>query len=248
MIPILYPGNLLAPPSIVTATGTAAGFPLRRLYDGEIGLPWKDSASGTRQIILDQGATGARAIDTVIFAAGHNLAGLTVSLDSAPDGSAWTQRALFTVTAGVHRQSVPIRLERWWRLNIVAPSVAPAIAEVVFTAALALPVAPVLRGQDVGQLSNVVDLESYGGMEWGLARGAVRWTSLYPLVAMDQTSRDALVTAHRTLAGGAQHCYLTDVDGVTRWVNWSDRQLRFASPLQHRYDVVLSFREVLGAA
>ena len=70
----------------------------------------------------------------------------------------------------------------------------------------------------------------------------------YPLISMDQPSRDALLVAHRTLDGGAKHCYLTDVEGVTRWVTWANRQLRFASPLQSRYDVVLSFREVLGAA
>ena len=54
--------------------------------------------------------------------------------------------------------------------------------------------------------------------------------------------------AHRALDGGARACYLTDGEGVTRWVNWADRQLRLTSTLPDRYDLALSFREVLGAA
>ena len=56
-------------------------------------------------------------------------------------------------------------------------TVAPAVAEVVLTLPFRFPSSPVLRGQDVGQLANVIDLESWGGNEWSLARGAVRWTA-----------------------------------------------------------------------
>lgn len=245
MIPILYPINGLAPPAVVTTTGAAAGFPARRLYDGDVGLLWTDSAAGTRDVLIDLGT--ARAMDTVLFAAGHTLAGLTVDWASGPASGTLTSRVSFTVGAGTHRQTLPApQTDRWWRLRITAPSVAPAIPEVVLSLAVPFPSSPILRGQDLGQVANVVDLESYGGYAWGLARGPVRWTATYPLVAMTRAQRDALLAAHQALDGGARHCYLTDGEGVTRWVSWMDRALRFAGQLPDRYDVTLTFREVLG--
>lgn len=249
MIPILYPVNLLAPPAVVTTTGAAAaGYPTRRLYDRDVGVRWRDGGTGTRDVLIDQGATGTQPVDTLIISAAHNLAGITATLDSGPTSGALTTRATFTVGSGLHRQTIPARYDRWWRLRFAGTTVAPEAAEIVLSLAVPFPSSPVLRGQDVGQLANVVDLESYGGFEWGLARGPIRWTAMYPLIALDQSSRDALVGAYVTLDGGAKHCYLTDGDGVTRWVTWSNRQLRFASPLQNTFDVLLSFREVLGAA
>jgi hypothetical protein len=247
MIPILYPVNVLAPPSVVTTTGAAAGFPNRRLYDGDIGLLWRDSAAGTRDITVDGGF--ARTIDTVILGAGHTLAGLTVTVLSGATAGGVTSRTSFTVgDPGVpHRHPFGPVTDRWWVVRVASPSLAPAIPELVLSLGTPFPSSPVLRGHEVGQRSQVIDLESYGGYEWNLVRGPVRWTASYPLLQMTPAERDTMLAAHRALDGGARACYLTDGEGVTRWVNWSDRHVRLTSATPARYDALLQFREVLGA-
>lgn len=247
MIPVLYPGNVLAPPAVLSA-GAAAGFPVSRLADGDVGLLWQDSATGTRTLTIDQGAGGSQAVDTLLLAVGHNLAGVTVTVASGPTSGSLVTRASGAVPdATLYRLAVPVRTDRWWSVTFASTVAAPHVPELVLTRAVPFPSSPVLRSQEMGQRSTVIDLESYSGYEWNLVRGPVRWTASYPLVAMTAADRDALLAAHRALAGGARACYLTDVEGITRWVIWADRLLRFSSPLADRYDVVLAFREALGA-
>jgi hypothetical protein len=247
MIPILYPVNVLAPPAVVTTTGAAAGFPARRLYDGDIGLLWQDSAAGTRDVTVDCGVV--RTVDTVLLGAGHNLAGTSVAVLSGATVGGVTARTTFTVSASTlpHRHPFGPVTDRWWVVRITSPSLAPAVPELVLSLGVPFPSPPVLRGHEIGQRAQVIDLESYGGYEWNLVRGPVRWTASYPLVQMSAAERDTLLAAHRALDCGARACYLTDSEGVTRWVNWADRHVRLSSAVPARYDAMLQFREVLGA-
>jgi len=247
MIPILYPVNVLAPPAVVTTTGAAPGFPARRLMDGDIGLLWRDSAAGTRDVVVDGGV--AKTVDTILLGAGHNCAGCTVEVLSGATVGGVASRTTFTVSdpATPHRHAFTPATDRWWIVRITSPSLAPAVPELVLSIGVPFPSPPVLRGHEIGQRSQVIDLESYGGYEWNLVRGPVRWTASYPLVQMTPAERDTMLAAHRALDGGARACYLTDSEGVTRWVNWADRHVRLASAVPARYDAILQFREVLGA-
>ena len=116
MIPILYPGNLLAPPSVVTPPGAAAGFPARRLYDGDVGLPWQDSGTGTRTILIDQGATWHPGGGYAPASARATISpGVTVTMASGPTSGALMTRATYLILdATVQRIAVPAQLDRWW--------------------------------------------------------------------------------------------------------------------------------------
>jgi hypothetical protein len=247
MIPILYPVNVLATAVAFATSGQAAGFPDRRLYDGDIGLFWRDTAAGTRDVAMDCGV--ARTVDTVLLGAGHNLAGSSVAVLSGPSVAGATVRTTFTAGAPTvpHRHTFGPNTDRCWVVRITSVSLAPALPELVLSLGVPFPSPPVLRGHEIGQRSQVIDLESYGGYEWNLVRGPVRWTASYPVVQMTTAQRDGLLAAHRALDGGARACYLTDSDGVTRWVNWADRHVRMTSATPARYDALLQFREVLGA-
>ena len=144
MIPILYPVNALAPPSVVTTTGAAAGFPAARLYDGDPGLLWRDTVAGTRDVTVDCGAP--RTINTVIVGAGHNLAGLTVEVLSGASAGGVTSRTTFTagVSTVPHRQTFTAATDRWWVVRITSPSLAPAVPELVLSLGVPFPSMPVL--------------------------------------------------------------------------------------------------------
>ena len=77
-----------------------ADFPLYRVYDRNIGRPFKGSAAVTTTIKVDQGASGTQAIDRLIVPDGHNLSGELCHLQYSDDDSFYVDAARLIASAG----------------------------------------------------------------------------------------------------------------------------------------------------
>ena len=125
--------------AVVTVTDAASGNPKEHLYDRDLVFPWKAAdASGDKEIKVDQGASGAFAVDTALIA-GHNLSGLTCFLEHSPDNTVWSGydggAGSFVAAAGTIELSVsggPLT-KRYWRLRITSPTSAPEVGELFLT-------------------------------------------------------------------------------------------------------------------
>src|SRR5262245_29287971 len=124
--PILYPVNLLEL-GTAFADGAAPGFPHYRLFDRGIDLPWRDNATGTRTVSLDQGAGGTQTVGAVILGPNHNLAGVTLNIKSGASSPPGTTRHTFVPVAGAQVATFPGGpfLDRWWLEQMVSTVVAP---------------------------------------------------------------------------------------------------------------------------
>ena len=248
--PILYGVNRLET-GTVTTTGAAADSPKERLFDRDITLPWVDSSNaGTRTIQVDQGASTILALDTWIIAAGHNLSGATVNLDSSPDGAAWTNRDTFVpASSALSRRSISTQTIRFWRVTITGAAAAPSIAELFLTVALTVQASggPEANSATYSEVANIERHESRAGYVWIAARGATRWSVAYTLINLTTAERDALITLFATVQG-AKLLYLLDEESAVYWAEWQNSALAFrhvATAAGARWSTALSFREAL---
>jgi hypothetical protein len=246
-IPVAYALNLLeATTSAVTVTGTAAGSSLNRLFDRDITLPWIDSGTaGTRNIQVDQGAGGTQAVSSWIIAGPHNLA-VALSLESSPDNAAWTVRDTVTpaTTVAFRRSFSPITA-RYWRLQIPSPASAPSIPEFFLTVAVPFPKGPHPDGARRGVVPNVVRHESVGGYVWKTRRGGTRWRAEWPLRLLTDAQRQTFETLLTALLDASRPFWLEDVDGVLRWVEWTNAEATYDALANARQNVTLAFEATL---
>ena len=87
----LYTYNVLGESgSVVTVTGSPdSGYPEERLYDRSIDFYWKYTASTTVTFHIDQGASGALLVDTLIIDK-HNFNGRVMSWQYSDNDSDWS--------------------------------------------------------------------------------------------------------------------------------------------------------------
>lgn len=248
MTPVFYGVNLLDAPSIVTVSGEATGKPKERLFDRDIGLPYQDSASaGTRtDPKVDQGAGGTQAVDTWAIAAGHNLSGAPLSLESSPDDTNWTVRDSLTPSGnGLIFRSIASVTARYWRHQII-PGAAPSMAEFFLTQAVTLASGYLSEnGMEQGLLGNVLEHQSRAGYVWEASLGPERWVAKYPLRNLSAADKTAMEALFRTIKAGAKFLWIKDADGVVRWVKWESFQLRFSAVPVVKWDLDVAFTEVL---
>jgi hypothetical protein len=245
--PILYPTNHLEG-ATVTVSGETAGFPKARLSDRDAVLPWKDSnISASRVITADRGASGPTIpVDTVIIPAGHNLAGLTLTAQSSPDASVYTNRYVFVPgSSAATKAGDGTFTVRAWKFIINSPSELPQLGELWLSQGVVLPRPPLFESLQHGVLGRVADHESRGGHVWSAQLGDPRWTATYGFRGLSDADKATLDQAFRDTGGGAKHLFMQDADGVLRWVEWTDRALTFEPTTVGKWRVTLHFREAL---
>lgn len=250
MKPVLHAGSL-AERGTLTAQGAVGDALVSRLADGDIGLPWIDSTTGAERIVtLDLGLAGPLRASTWVLAAGHNLTGVVVALETGPNlGGPWAPLAQVTpASPAAVRTALPTRpLSQCWRLRVLAPPAPPRLTEWVLSDALTLPSGPQEPSLVTGPLGNVQTYESPAGYTWTRKKGAPRWEADYQIRDLSHEERAALESAFAATDEGARPIFLDDADGVLRWVYWLPEggKLAFQAEGRTRWRVLLRFREAL---
>lgn len=249
--PIAYGKNLLERAgATVTVTGEAVGKGKERLFDRDTTLLYQDSGTTSpRRVTVDQGVSGPYdPWDSWIIPPGHNLNGLTVSVETSPDVTIWTERDSVAVSGSALILRTPGGgpfTVRATRLVITSPSQAPTFAELLFSTKYELPVGPSIGGLEAGNLAGVNRTVSAGGYVWKVRKYGPLWTARYRLDDLTVAQRDALLTFFEDVTSGARPFYLTDHDGtVTRWVEWVNPEAVFdAAPVSY-HGIAFELQEV----
>jgi hypothetical protein len=246
--PVAYVLNVLER-GPVTTTGSDAATPVGRLTDRRVILPWRDSATtGTRYVTGDQGTTGAPVPwDTWILPEGHNLAGVTLTVETSPDMSAWTARDTLTGAAGLLIRPLPpgAVTARGARLAMSNLGAVAQLAELLFTQRIEFPVQSTYE-MEAAEFGDVIRQVSRGGTKTKAKRYGPCWRAQYTLRDLTPADRDAFLAAFDTLEASAKFFYLTDHLGVTRWCEWVNPEALFTPAPIESETIVLQFEEVLA--
>jgi hypothetical protein len=249
MKPILYTGNIVER-GTVQSDGAAAGKPVTRVADGDIGLPWVDTtATGQRNVWVDSGSGLQQTADAWLIAKGHNLVGVPCQIQTAPTPTGpWTTRSAFTPSsAEAFRVSMPAITERLWYFVILSPNQIPTFTEWVLSKSLTLPSGPQEPSLVTGPMGNIQSYDSPAGYTWTRKKGAPRWEGTYLIRDLTLAQRGDLEAAFSATDEGVRPFFLEDADGILRWVYWltDGGKLAFQAEGITRWRVTLQFREGL---
>jgi hypothetical protein len=249
--PILLGVNLLETPGVtLTVTGEDAGYPKTNLFDRDASAPYKDtSASGTRILHVDQGASGTQAVSGWGIASTplstHNLTGASLSLESSPDNSAWTVRDSLTPSStDTLARTIASLVARYWRLTITGAGAAPQVPEWLLSQAFSLSMGPSDQEFTRGRRPNHVTHEALSGQRWSVVRGPRRWVQTYSINDLTTAEQTAWLAFYEGIQGGALPFLLLDEDGVARWARLVTADLPFRA-LVLRWGLPLAFEQEL---
>lgn len=142
MPPVLLADNRLLD-GTPAATDTADGYDVLNLRDLKTFTKWKAASPGQKYITVDCGT--AKSADSLGIV-GHNLftAQAQVTVDTSPDGVAWTNRlaAFSPSTDRALLKYFPAVSARWWRVGIGSASETPAMAVLLLGTRIAFPYPP----------------------------------------------------------------------------------------------------------
>lgn len=204
--------------STVTSTDANASFPLKRLYDRDIGKLFKFNSHGANlAVVADQGASTSYEVGRLIIPVGHTLNGLAIKLQYSTTGAwggeevdalSWTQGDALIIN-----KSFTAQTKRYWRLIITSdPAAAPEIPEMFLTKDLVF-------AQNVGP--NVVeeternvarDMTLSGRGRW-IKNGEPKRSRLYDLKTIGTTQKSDF-ESWEALCGGSKPFYVTDHNGT----------------------------------
>lgn len=226
--PVLYPGNLLEV-GTVTVSGADADFPQERLYDRDVALEYRDDANSGNREIQNELAT-ARPLDTWIVPPGHNLAGVSLTLRSSTDAFVSVDVVRDTVVVAddgiIGPRSVLQYSTKWTKLRAASPTSAPTLTELILSLGYPIP-SPLKRRYVRAIHGNVSRFVSTTGAVWKAKRGPSRWRGEWEILATD-SERDVVDAAFAAAEDGAKPFYLTDVEGIARWVEWTNDAVSWA--------------------
>ena len=227
--------------STVTTTNENASFPKYRLSDRDIGKLFKFSAaSNPSRITIDQGAATQYPASRLFIPAGHNLNGLTVTLQYSTDNFAadnhdavqWAQAG-----AGLIDKAFTEQTKRYWRLNIAAPGAPCELAEMFLTKPYEFPRNP-SWGFGTGNRLNVLRDETLSGKVRLIKNGAPRKERTYDLTRIQSAQKTEMET-WESVSEGIRAIYIEDesaavffaeVLGAFKFRN--EREGRWGLPLQ----------------
>jgi hypothetical protein len=219
----LYTRNILET-GTVSVTGTPdTGYPEARLYDRAMSLYWKDTATDNYVFHVDQGATGAVAVDALIVE-NHNFDGETCQWQYSTDDFSgdindavtdWSQSG----NARIVKTMSAAQTKRYWRLDVGAGAspatlTNPKAGEIFFTYGWEFE-AQINPEPDYVRATNLYWVRSMGNVERSTRRGERRRRRSYTLLlsssdlANFHSAMDELDTA------GTSIFYITDHDSNT---------------------------------
>lgn len=109
--------------------------PLYRLYDRNIGRPFKTASAVTTGIRVDQGGA-ISPVDRLLIPAGHNLSGMTLDIKYSDDDIAYTTAVPQWVQSGnglINKSWAATAARRYWKLAITTPASNISIPEIFLT-------------------------------------------------------------------------------------------------------------------
>lgn len=142
MPPVILADNRLLD-GTPTATDTADGYDVLNLRDLKTFTKWKAASPGQKYVTID--CTTPRSTDSLGIV-GHNLftAQAQVTVDTSPDGIAWTNRLAGFVPSSDRAilKTFPAVSARWWRVGIDSASEASSLAVLLLGTGIVFPYPP----------------------------------------------------------------------------------------------------------
>ncbi len=237
--------NILETSTVSLAAGYGdedPSYPLYRLYDRNIGRPFKTTSAVTTQIKVDQGASPVP-VDRLLIPAGHNLSGLTLAVLYSDNGTAWSYAATdWTAGSGLIDKSWASLTKRYWLFSINTPSAIPAIPELFLTRTYTWERC-ILKTGPLDKLFNVERAESASGLVRFLIKGDSRRQRVYRISNAGETQKTNILSLNDTWQGGKPF-WLYDHEGV--WIFGELRKLIDLKETAYRtYGFDFDFLEVL---
>jgi hypothetical protein len=237
--------NLLESATVTLTAGTAAaGYPLYRAYDRDIGRMFAGSAAATTTIHADQGAAGAVSVSSLFVPAGHvGLVGETLSLQHSPDNSTWTDGLTpFAPVAGDIIVDVTGGVKRYWAFSVASPAAAPQLAELFLGPVVTWGRSPSRPGGPQESLMNVtVAVSATGRPRYEINGQSLRQRNytLYNISSAQRVGFEALWAAW----AGSKPFFLCDHEGAWIYGRFTAQPgLKETAP--GTYSATVSFLEV----
>lgn len=179
----LYTRNILET-GTVTVTGTPdTGYPESRLYDRAQSLFWKDTVTEAKNFVVDQGATGALAVDFLAIPK-HNFSGEDMQWQWSTDNFAadtndavtdWTQ----TDNEQIIKTLGSALTKRYWR-GTVTNMANPRCSEIFMSYGYTFDILA-RPGAKAQKVSNVRWTRTVGGIDRSTKLGNRRRQRAYPI-------------------------------------------------------------------
>jgi hypothetical protein len=220
--------NILEPSVVSLSAGAEdAAYPLYRLYDRRIGRLFKASGASDLAVLVDQGASGAQAVDRLLIPSGHNLSGMALSLEHSSDGSSWTPAvAAWTGASGLIDKPFTSVASRYWRFKVTGPASPPELAELFLTSTDRWEGTAPRPSAPAEDLMNAEAAATASGHDRFLLHGEPRRQRTYKVEACGNAQVAGVLTLYGAWKG-ARPFWLYDHDG--QWIFG-----RLAAPLDVR--------------
>ena len=207
--------NILEGATVTLAANShEPGYPLYRLYDRNTGRMFRALDAAPTEIAIDQGALDIKSADTLLIAAGHNLAGATLTLSYSDDAIDYTECVSFTAAAGVIEAAWGAVSKRYWKLAITSPAEPPAMAELFITSASSFARRPLRASGPFDDEPNTITRRTSGGSCRALVMGPCRRQRPY-FMRIGEAERAALDALWAACAGGVPF-WICDHEG--QWI------------------------------
>jgi len=237
--------NILDTSTVSLSAGAEdPSYPLYRIYDRDVGRPFKASAAATLEIKIDQGPY-PDSVDRLLIPSGHNLNGMTLGIKHSDDDLTYSDAVTQWVQSGTGliEKSWNQTTARYWKFIITAPASIPGMAELFLTGTYEwqrLPARPAGPFEDV---FNAESDASANGMERFLIHGNPKRQRVYRMANAGSVQKANILDLNSAWQG-AKPFWLEDHEG-----NWIYGKLRKPIELKEegygRYSFEFDFLEVL---
>jgi hypothetical protein len=247
----MYPENVLEG-AIFTMTpdGPVSGKGTDRLDDRDIGLECEDQGAGGQRIWHADRGLGAPTptVHAFIFA-GTGYAGEQLTLETSANDVDWDARAVHTPPDDAPQLVelvTPFAVPRYVRWHATDPAAPIRFTEAFLSPAVILTYKPAGSRLAEEELPNLVLVESAGGQDWAVQRGARRWITDYVMIYSPDADRLKITALLAATADTARPFWLRTLMNGLEWVRLIGR-LRFpaADVAEAAWDIPLTFRRVL---
>jgi hypothetical protein len=210
---IYYQNILENATSVVMTPAAESAFPVYRLSDRHIGRMCVASSDSSTSIVINQSSSPLE-IDTIIIPEGHNLSGVSCSLDHSANGSSFVT-ALTWLQSGsdaIKKTMASPITANYWRLSLSLQSDPIEIAELFLTVKQTLERNPNEDDREMFPRFNVERIEDTGGRPRYIVKGEPREYRGYQFDYASAEMRGMIETLNDAWAGHKPF-WVEDTDG-----------------------------------